>query len=374
MGQVNFQAKTTGNYYEVEKALYGAIDRHLPEGSFSYQYKPKPKALNMAMFFGRGGDVFMSHGVADKNYLYRRKPEGGFMINDYAALFVPGPWLKDKLLRTPGVTLRPEQIVTVGWPRLDTLLEKQKSQAKTKGEKLKVLWAPTHDARRHGSDNISTSSYPDFMPFTERLAEKVDLSIGLHPRNRTDKQPTGITMLEADVVISDFGTMVYEAWALGKPVIFPYWIVGKGVQKFRPKSAEAHIFKKRLGYHPDSFEEMLEILEQPLTVGPDVTAFMEQYLPRETWGRSGALCAAELTRLADTLDTLRTRPAAMPGPVRAAAKPAEKPAAKPKPQKGKGGKAPRKAKAKVAAPPPPPPKPPSLTARLAGVFDQFRKK
>ncbi len=77
----------------------------------------------MSMFFGRGGDVFMSHsGVADKNYMYRRHEDGRFMINDYATLFVPGPWLKDVLLATPGVELEARQIVPVGWPRLDTLL------------------------------------------------------------------------------------------------------------------------------------------------------------------------------------------------------------------------------------------------------------
>ena len=313
MKNINFQAKKKGNYAEVERAIFGAIGRHLPAGSFSYRYRHNPDLLNMSMFFGRGGDVFMSHGVADKNYMYRRHEGGRFMINDYATLFVPGPWLKDKLLATPGVELEARQIVTVGWPRLDTLLEGMKARGERKGEKLKVLWAPTHDARRHGSENISTSSYPGFLSFTDRLAEKVDLSIGLHPRNREDKKPTGISMLEADVVISDFGTMVYEAWALGKPVIFPYWLIGQGVQKYRPKSAEAHIFKNRLGYHPDSFEELLAMLEQPLAVGPDVTAFMEQYLPSETRGRSGAICAAELTRLAGDLDAVRRRPVHTPG-------------------------------------------------------------
>ena len=51
--------------------------------------------------------------------------------------------------------------------------------------------------------------------------EHFDFEVSLHPRNRKDKRPTTYGILDCDYVISDFGTMVYEAWALGKPVIFP---------------------------------------------------------------------------------------------------------------------------------------------------------
>jgi len=39
--------------------------------------------------------------------------------------------------------------------------------------------------------------------------------------------PTMQPLVDADVVIADAGSTIYEAWALGKPVIFPDWL-GKG--------------------------------------------------------------------------------------------------------------------------------------------------
>lgn len=301
MSAVNFLHKTTGNYVAVERLIFGEIEKRLAPGTrTTYVNGLADDAVNLALFFGRGGDVFMSHGVADKNYLLRRKDNGKLALNDFQSVLVPGPWMKRKLLAHPEITLKSEQIVPVGWPRLDALVEAARAQpprSRAPGDRLKVLWAPTHDAKKHGPGRKSTSSYPEFAEHVDELNRYVDVSVALHPRNRPEKAPTAISLVEADVVISDFGTMVYEAWALGKPVIFPYWLVGEGVQAFRPGSAEAVIFQQRIGYHPNSIGELIDLLGRDLRVTPDVKAFMEDYLPGEFLGRSGRACAEALDRV-----------------------------------------------------------------------------
>jgi hypothetical protein len=65
------------------------------------------------------------------------------------------------------------------------------------------------------------------------------------------------------VVISDFGTMVYEAWALGKPVIFPRWAMDvETLINRNPLSAESYIYRNRIGLHPESLEEMQTMLDE----------------------------------------------------------------------------------------------------------------
>ena len=71
------------------------------------------------------------------------------------------------------------------------------------------MWAPTHDFRKRGEEKRSTSSYPDFDAFTAQMEERYDYHVSLHPRNRKKKRPTADLLVEADVVISDFGTIVY---------------------------------------------------------------------------------------------------------------------------------------------------------------------
>lgn len=305
MSSFNFMLKLTGNYTKVEESIFFPIGDSIKvlNHSVSFEYEYILNSINFVLFFGRNGDVFMSHGVADKNYLLRKDDEEGLAINKYKALFVPGPWLKNKILLHPDNKLLSEQIYCVGWPRLDALVDQQKIYNKNKDkntkETLKVLWAPTHDARKHGKKKISTSSYPAFEKFIPLLNEKVDLNISLHPRNRQNKTPTGNALYEADVVIADFGTTVYEAWGLGIPVIFPHWILGKGVMRYRPGSAEAYIFENKIGYHPDSIEELLALLEKDLKIENDVVSFMSEYLPREFLGKSSEMCAKYLIQLAN---------------------------------------------------------------------------
>jgi hypothetical protein len=295
----------------VQEQIFATITKYLPEDAYTTNVNlRREEALNFGLFRRRLTDVLMSHGAADKNY-FVSKVHGEPVANYYKHVFVPGKWLKRRLMKNKDVLLGEDQIHVVGWPRLDALLEMQrkhdagKAPDAGKPRRKKILWAPTHDwARREveggGEEQVSLSSYPDFLEFVPELEKHFDVETSLHPRNREDKKPTAEKLVEADYVIADLGTMVYEAWSLGKPVLFPHWILGPRLAEHRRKSAEAQLLKNRIGYHPDSFSEMLEMLHSDLALSPEVTAFRDDYISPKYRGRSGERVATLLLELAQT--------------------------------------------------------------------------
>ena len=203
------------------------------------------------------------------------------------------------MLKSSRLSIDKSRIFVVGWPRLDTLRQIAAKAPPRQTDRPSVLWAPTHDFVKRGEEQQSTSSYPDFGVFIPKLSQEYVTSISLHPRNRSDKVPTSQKLIEADYVVSDFGTLVYEAWALGKPVIFPRRILGNRVQQYLPGSAEAYIFMYRIGYHPDSFDEMMDILAANPVITKDVDRFMLKYLDNYRRGKSATKIVKALRRLAD---------------------------------------------------------------------------
>lgn len=304
---VHFFQASSKNYKRVEANIYDELKRHLAPATWTESRRLAPGRNNISLFIRQPADFLLSHGAADKNYFIRKKPKGGYHLHDFKHVFVPGPWIKDKLLAHPDIEFAASQIHCVGWPRNDYLFRLREEMAAQRAlqpdpvdaasKKLKVLWAPTHDFRKRGPERESTSTYPRFEEFTEILGNKYDYSISLHPRCRPQKRPTAELLVEADVVISDFGTMVYEAWSLGKPVIFPRWILGDRIVQYMPESAEGHIFAKNIGYHPQSFAELTDILDSGASIDRNVTAFMGQYLPSSTYGCSAKMVARTLRRL-----------------------------------------------------------------------------
>ncbi|WP_434566499.1 CDP-glycerol glycerophosphotransferase family protein [Vibrio chagasii] len=297
MRKVNFKKNLNKSYQKVQKSISHPIAIHLDKKNFLSTSLYHPKCINFTYFIRQEADVLMSHGVADKNYLSMKDTDGR-MINKFEHIFVPGPWLKKKLLSLDGVKLSPEQIHVVGWPRLDVLLAQRKLYLKKSNvteKKMNVLWAPTHDYRKRGAEKESTSSYPKFEEYTVEMSQKYHYTVALHPRNRKSKAATESSLSEADFVVSDFGTMVYEAWALGIPVIFPRWILKDRVIKYVKGSAEAYIFENNIGLHADSIEDVHRFISEGKPVGEDVKEFMQEYLPSEYLGQSGRLIAEKLS-------------------------------------------------------------------------------
>lgn len=301
MAAINFNLNTSANYREVQRQLTDLVQLHLNKNDYTETHTLRqPDALNFSWFIREDTDVVMSHGVADKNYFWMNNPyTGKKYINGLKAVLVPGDWMRQRMLNSSHILLKEDQIISAGWPRLDLLRQLQASVAvPSPSEAIKILWAPTHDKRKRGAEQRSTSTYPEFEVDAQRLANQFDVASSLHPRNRKDKEPTVDKLLRSNVVISDFGTMVYEAWALGKPVIFPRWILKDSIETYLPNSAEAFIFKNRIGYHPESYQELLAILENGPVIEPAVHDFMQSYLDNYRSGCSGEKVAKALLSLA----------------------------------------------------------------------------
>jgi CDP-glycerol glycerophosphotransferase (TagB/SpsB family) len=289
---INFVLTPSKSYFLVQEQILGAIKRHLAPESFQDSMNKKVEgAVNFGLFIRRPTDYLMSHGVADKNYFWRSNDAGARIADGLKGALVPGQWLKRRLVKSRRLKFDESHVHVVGWPRLDLLLAQQAEYDKKKSTepraKKKILWAPTHDFRRRGPENLSTSSYPEFEQYIPALEQKYDVAVSLHPRNRRDKKPTAHSLIEADIVISDFGTLVYEAWALGKQVIFPYWIVGPRIIEYLPNSAEGYIFKNRVGLHADSIDEVHDYLHATPAFDDTLKQFLDDYLEPQYSGCSG---------------------------------------------------------------------------------------
>ena len=296
---IHFVLDRADSYQGVQAQLLDLIDPHLPDPK-PERGDHQPGALNFCLFIRPKADVVMSHGVADKNYLWSSDGQGKRLANQRQHLLVPGEWLRRRLLESPAIKLGEDRIHVVGWPRLDDLISQVPPPARRLiGEpKPRVLWAPTHNRRKRGETDRSTSSFPAFENYLRALSRFAWIDVSVHPRNRTDHTPTGASMPRADIVVADFGTTVYEAWALGKPVIFPRWLLADRIAEHMPGSAESYVFAERIGYHPESFDEMVDMIRARPVITPDVTAFMDDYLAPQYFGRSGARVAEVLIEIA----------------------------------------------------------------------------
>ena len=299
--RINLVHTKSKNYAGVQQQLLDAITKHLPPQDVSTTVGVlAPDSLNFSLFILQPTDVLMSHGLADKNYFLRKDEDGEYISNGLKHLLVPGEWLKQRLLRTKDFEVDAERIHVVGWPRLDALLATQKTMPvvpRAPGTRPRVLWAPTHDYARRGKDRDSMSSYPELLEFVPMFEKYFDFSVSLHPRNRKDKQPTHHSLLDCDYVISDFGTIVYEAWALGKPVIFPHWLIGRRIKEYLGKSAEGFIFREKLGLHAKSPQQMIDFVMDGTTIDRRTLSFMDDYLAPAYAGHSGERVAALLQSL-----------------------------------------------------------------------------
>ncbi len=285
-GAINFCWDNGATYINVQEQIFNLIEREFPEGIITHTVDDAiAGAVNLSLFIRQGreqkdshrvaADVILAHGIADKRYFFAQDSTTDLpLANEYDYLLVPGAWHVNRLIegtyrRNPHYQIKvlENQIKKVGWLRLDPLLAESKVCDKEPHHRLRVLWAPTHNViprtNEKKVDEISPSSFPGFKPHVKEMAAKYIFRVSLHPRNRSDRTPTGNQLIWADVVVSDFGTMVYEAWALGKPVIFPRWAIDVDTLINRnPLSAESYLYRNRIGLHPETPEEMHQMLAE----------------------------------------------------------------------------------------------------------------
>lgn len=267
---------------------YREVVELLKETTLRYiKHNWKYKKLTITFFVRDKADIFMSHGLADKNYHTAHDT-----LDRFKLILVPGPWLKNKLVNLHGI--HESKIACVGWPKLDPLFD---TESKINTETKTILWVPTHDQAESYADH-PISSYPKLNEYMELLKsiENVNIVTSTHPRNRKDKEPTSNQLLNCDYVIADAGTTVYEAWALKKPVIFPDWICKKNIKRSLKTSAEEYIYDNNLGYHANDIDELVNYIKDDLFIEDDVTEFMEEYLPSKFNGIGGKLVFDEVDR------------------------------------------------------------------------------
>lgn len=278
---INFVWQHHRNYAYIQEQIFGLIEDCLPDGTVVHTVGDAVEgALSLSLFIRQSreeiaatpADIVMAHGIADKRYFFIVGSDGLPLVNGYKYVFIPGNWHVNRLVegrfrRNPKyqLTLQDSQIRKVGWLRLDPMIELTKQSKPAMHRRLKVLWAPTHNtiSSTKAESELSPSSFPAFKKHLPGLYLKYKTEVSLHPRNRGTKTPTIEKLIASDVVISDFGTMVFESWALGKPVIFPRWCIDvKTLMERNPLSAEAHIYRNRIGLHPESPKEMHRMLRE----------------------------------------------------------------------------------------------------------------
>ena len=293
-------------YIHAIEALSNPIIKHLPKKDIGYSKIPLTRMnirfFNSARINEQGkapvgaNDIFFSHGIGDKNYWK------GDKIKDYKYAFVPGPaW--EKRMRNTGYK---GEIFVCGYTKLDPLINIDKNSIK-KNLKPKILWAPTHG---YHSKNKGRSSYPVFLRYLDQIPKDYDLVTSLHPtskmHNKKKQLPTTNELLEADIVIADAGSTLYEAWILGKPVIFPDWICAKDTMnhfKSDPANFEYQIYSKKIGYHAKDMKDMIKLFDIALSDGmKDLEKeFIEEIYPTDLRGKAGETAAKQILELANRL-------------------------------------------------------------------------
>ena len=243
--------------------------------------------------------VFLSHGVADKGW--RNK-----IGQHYDVIAVSGPaWS----IRMASYHCPREKIAEVGYAKLDPLFDGVREPAPD--PRIRVMWAPTHGGgglkfsfskTPPNSDAAKRSSWWEREPIMKRLhPDHFNVTEAPHPRHKPDHTATFDEYRRADVVIADGGSTIYEAWALGLPVVFPSWLTAQVHHQIRG-TFEHDIYTQRIGRHADSPAHLAELVreaaEQGITEAEE--DFIEPIFPRSYRGDSGRRHAEMLDEVAAT--------------------------------------------------------------------------
>lgn len=243
-------------------------------------------------------DIFFSHGIADKNYWI------GNNINDFNYAFVPGQaW--ERRMRNTGYR---GEIFVCGYTKLDPLLNGE--YFKNDYQKPCVVWMPTHG---YVAKDKGRSSFPDCLNLIKDIPSCYESRLALHPTSKMNMVsrnkkilPTMQELIDADVVIADAGSTLYEAWILGKPVIFPDWLCKNDILrhfKHDINNFEYRIYNEGIGYHAKNFPHLIELIEVALNqgMGEREKEFINEIYPPNLRGKAGITAANQLRDIASSL-------------------------------------------------------------------------
>ena len=258
-------------------ALIEPVRMHLPDSIVTG--RPKAKALNVRYFtvcWRPHKSVFVSHGIADKRW---RDYEH---VKAFPYIFHSGPRWQAKYLAEG---CPPEKLYEVGYAKLDPAFDGSLKRA----DGPRVIWAPTHER-----------GWPKHYPMVEEVIRGLGIHESPHPLVGGPRQSTLQALIDADVVIADAGSTLYEAWALGKPVVFPRWLVERS-KLVRPQTFETEIYQQRIGRHATDEQDLVRLIDEAREHGITQAErdFIEGIFPTRLRGVSGKAHADALRQIHD---------------------------------------------------------------------------
>jgi len=274
-------------YYNTDyrKVLDSLIDPILPYlNNYTKNSEADENSLNVNFFREdpKKVNVFCSHGIACKNW------RNAWDVKDYDYIFVSGELWKEKLIQQG---LDKNKIFINGYTKLDPIF--QGKYKKNTYDKKVILFAPTHIA-------IPSISLKNRFEENFKYFDKYKIIDSSHPTAKSDQSPTLQALVDADIVISDSGSLLYEAWLLGKQVVFVDWLIKEEVHNHIPYSFEDFIYEKEVGLHAKNIKEMCELVDfaSENELDKNVVDFMESIFPTSLRGKSGEMTAQILKELA----------------------------------------------------------------------------
>jgi len=293
MKPIHFCKINDGYYDEITDSFINPIIEFLPDATIGPEIMPG--AVNVLFYLEYEHHfnipetkVFIPHGIADKGYRNFER------MNQFDYIGISGPLWYEKILKTG---IADNKIFINGYTKLDPLFQgkivKNNAAGGDENKKL-VLWAPTHNNSVEG-----LSSYPALAETLSKLPGGYELIESIHPAHKGGKQVTLQALADADIVIADSGSTLYSAWALGKQVIFPDYLVKEAVIKY--DTFESYIYREGLGLHAESEEQLLGFVEcgWNWSLDREVDTFIDGIFEPGLRGTSGLVTAEFLKKIAE---------------------------------------------------------------------------
>jgi CDP-glycerol glycerophosphotransferase (TagB/SpsB family) len=271
------------------------IIKYLPLGSYLKSENYKEDLINVCFFVDSRHiphkGIFMSHGIADKNW------RDGNRVSTYNYVCVSGELWKQKMLKEG---ILEEKILVIGYTKLDSLFNNLQKK-KGNDNKIHVLYAPTHNTGLIlNPEAWSFSCFPRLNKYLFQAPEDMIIMDSLHPANDLEGKTTFDLYNWADVVISDCGSTLYEAWALNIPVVFPDWLVKEPISRGYKNSFENLIYNQNIGYHAINDKQFWDVIRYAKIKGLNrqTEDFIEGIFPKRLRGNSGRTMAEYLIKIA----------------------------------------------------------------------------